>query len=316
VTAGRASEGQPGFRFRRLGKPEELRAAEELQREEGDAEGDGPVAAAVQRDYLDHGGLVLGAFADIYLAGVAIGFLGWDGQRLYHFAHGCWVRPEYRNHHVGFQIAAFLREEVLRQGLPTIRSHLDPLSSRAAHLAVRRLGAHPERYLPHLYGAATSEAHRGVATDRLDLRWELTAPATGSRLAGRTPTEEEDRARWGDSVALLETDLSEEGLRRPTAVVETDRPHAQIEIPFDLAAVEEHAPELERRWRHAVRDAFRAAFDTGYVVDDFAVLRLAHERRSFYLLSAPPPAPPPAGATAAPVAPARGPPPPGDPPDK
>jgi predicted GNAT superfamily acetyltransferase len=89
--------------------------------------------------------------------------------------------------------------------------------------------------------------------------------------------------------------VGDSGIRVPAEVEEASRPEAAVEIPFDLALVRQHEPSAVRTWRHATRDAFRAAFDAGYVVDDFAVLSVEHERRSFYFLKAaePPPPPPP-----------------------
>jgi predicted GNAT superfamily acetyltransferase len=291
--------GRGGFRFRKLEKPEELRAAEEVQREALGMEAESPVPVTVQRAALDNGGQVLGAFADIYLAGVTVGALGWDGRELYHVNLVTAVRPEYQNHHVGFQLNAFLREAVLGQGLPLVRGVLDPLQSRAARLAIRRLGAVPDRYHAHYFGQLDSSADRGLETDRLRLRWDLPSPRVEARLAGTIPTAAEDEARWRRSMPFLETELSDEGLRRPSAVQEADRPEAHLEIPFDLGVIRDNAPGLLRPWRHAVRDAFRAAFDLGYRVEDFVVLNLEHERRSFYLLSPAPPEGKPGEAPAA-----------------
>jgi predicted GNAT superfamily acetyltransferase len=289
-----------GFRFRRLQKPEEFRAAEELQREALGMGEEHPTPVTVQRAFQDEGGQVLGAFADIYLAGVTMGFLGWDGGQLFHFTQSTVVRPEYQNHHVGFQLNAFLREEVLQQGLPLIRGLIDPLQSRAARLSLRRLGAVPDRYYTHHYGKLDAEFDRGLETDRLRLSWELSAPATEARIAGKVPSAEEDLARHGRSSAFLETELSDEGVRRPTVVSEPEGAEAHLEIPFDIGVIRENAPALLRPWRHAVRDAFRAAFDLGYRADDFVVLNLEHERRSFYLLtrhgSSPAGASPPTGS--------------------
>ena len=291
---------RPGFKFRRLDKPEEFRAAAELQVKSAGGAEELVAAPGLLREVQDHGGMVLGAFADIYLAGVSAGVLGWDGTQLYHFSHVTAVRPEYQNHHLGFQLGAYLREEVLLQGLPVVRTTIDPLRSRAAHLAIRRLGAMPERYHPHYFGQLERGGGAGSESDRLRLRWELATPRTEQRLAGTVPAPEEDRARFARSSAIVETELSEEGFRRPTSVTEPDSGEAHLEIPFDLDAVEEHAPALLRAWRHAVRDAFRAAFDVGYTADDFVTLSIDHERRGFYLLrrdrASPPSAPPAASA--------------------
>jgi chorismate synthase len=287
-----APSGPHDFAFRRLSKPEEFRHAEELQREAWGLTDEPPTSSTIQRAIQDNGGLVLGAFADIYLAGLTIGFLGWDGTQLYHYSHMTAVRPAYQNHHVGFRLKAFQREEVLKQGLAMARWTFDPLQSKNARLNVRRLGAHPDLYHVHYYGTMGSELNRGLESDRVRVTWALNDPAVEARIAGQLPTAEADLARWKESQTLVETAVGDSGLRVPTTVTEPSRPSAHLEIPFDIQAIRAHESATLRTWRHAVRDAFRAAFDMGYKVDDFAVLNLEHERRSFYFLSAPPSAPP------------------------
>ncbi|MFY9717322.1 MAG: hypothetical protein WAK40_05240 [Thermoplasmata archaeon] len=288
--AGRAE----GFRFRRLVKPEEFRQAEELQRAALGAEAAGVVPAPLARSIQDHGGLVLGAFADIYLAGCTVSTIGWDGSLLYHYSHVTAVRPEYRNHHLGFRLKSFQREEVMRLGLSEIRWVFDPLVSRNAWLYVRRLASTPERYLPHYFGQLPESGDAGTETDRLRTRWNLASSQVEARLAAAEAPPTEDRARWTAAEPMVETEPGESGLRLPTAVVEPGGPTAHLEIPFDLSLIHEHEPAGVRRWRHAVRDAFRVALDLHYTVDDFTVVSVDHERRGFYLLSRRPaePAPP------------------------
>ncbi|MGA7860800.1 MAG: hypothetical protein WCB19_02965 [Thermoplasmata archaeon] len=283
-----ASSGPHDFAFRRLSKPEEFRNSEELQREAWGLTEEPPTSSTIQRAIQDNGGLVLGAFADIYLAGLTIGFLGWDGAQLYHYSHMTAVRPQYQNHHVGFRLKAFQREEVLKQGLALARWTFDPLQSKNARLNVRLLGARPDQYYVHYYGTMGSELNRGLESDRVRVTWALADPDVEARMAGQLPAPEQDLARWKESQALVETSIGDTGLRVPTTVSEPSRPRAHLEIPFDLQAIRSHESATLRTWRHAVRDAFRAAFDMGYRIDDFAVLKLEKERRSFYLLSAPP----------------------------
>ena len=237
------------------------------------------------RALQDNGGLVLGGFVDIYLAGVTASLIGWDGGTLYHYAHITAVRPEYQNHHLGFRLKAYQRDEVLKLGLSEIRGTFDPLQSRNAWLFVRRLGVVPDRYLPHYFGQLEDDLNRGSETDRLRYTWSLSAARVEERLAGRAPSREEDRRHWEGATAIVETEVGDTGLRVPNAVIEPSDASAHLEIPFDLAALLEHDRAGARRWRHAVRDAFRAAFDLGYVVEDFVVLSAEHERRSFYLLA-------------------------------
>lgn len=286
------------FRFRRLDKPEEFRAVEEVQREAWGLEEEPPVPVPLQRAIQDNGGLVVGAFADIHLAGFSLGFLGWDGKQLYHYSHMTAVRPEYQNHHVGFRLKAFQRDEVLAQGLPVVRWTFDPLRSRNAYLNVRRLGGVPDKYFVHYYGQMGSAENRGLESDRLRLTWEVASPRVDQRMKGELPTAAQDLARLEGATPILETEAGETGLRTPTAVTEPTTPSATIEVPFDFELIRTHESNSMRTWRHAARDAFRMAFDLGYRVEDFAVVPIEHERRSLYFLSR-------AAPSAAPAAPAR-----------
>jgi predicted GNAT superfamily acetyltransferase len=268
VAARAPAPGLGEFRLRRLEKPEEFRAAAELAQSSGATGGTGALPHALQRAMQDHGGLVLGAFVDIHLAGLSAGFLGWDGTTLYLYSHLTAVRPEYRHHGLGRRLKWRQREEVLGWGLSEIRWTFDPLESPQAYLYVHRLGARPDRYLVHHFGRPEPGEGPVDETDRLRARW--------------------DEQRWREAPAIVETEVGEQGLRHPTAVTEPGAARAQLEIPFDLGLMREHEPSAIRPWRHAVRDAFRAAFDLGYRVEDFVVVSPEHERRSFYLLTRPP----------------------------
>jgi predicted GNAT superfamily acetyltransferase len=286
VSGAGVSDQVEGFRFRKLEKPEEFRQLAEVERSVYGTESSGlapPVP--MQRALQDNGGLVLGAFADIYLAGATVSTLGWDGTTLYHYSLLTAVRPEYQNHHLGTQLKLAQRDEVLRLGLREVRWVLDPLVSRAAWLHVRRLGARPDRYYPHYFGQLGDAVNQGLETDRVRVVWTLDAPEVERRAGGQLPSAEDDRRRWDESSPIVETEPGDSGIRVPSAVGEPSGSSAHLEIPFDLGLVREHEPAALRRWRHAVRDAFRIATDLGYVVDDFAVVAPEHERRSFFFLT-------------------------------
>jgi predicted GNAT superfamily acetyltransferase len=289
-----------GFRLRRLEKPEEFRQVDAVHKAVYGDDATDAVSTPLQRAVQDNGGLVLGGFADIHLAGYLVAFLGWDGTTLYEYIHATAVRPEYQNHHLGFQLQAELRQQVLQLGLAEVRWAFDPIQSRNAWLFVRRLGGLPDRYFHHYYGQMPDAVNRGIESDRIRLVWSVSSPRVEERIGGRYPTREDDEARWRSATPLIRTEPGESGVRLPTEVQEPDQPVAHLEIPFDLALVREHEPGALGRWRHATRDAFRAAADLGYSVDDFVIVRVEHERRAFYLLSpTPPPRPPAEGPVAA-----------------
>ncbi len=282
-----SAPGSDAFRLHRLGKPEELRAAEELQHLGPAAALEGVAPLHLLRAVEDHGGLALGAFADIYLAGVSIGFLGFDGNALYHYVHRFAIRPEYQNHGLGQRLALAVREEVRRQGLESIRGTVDPLQSRAAYLLFHRLGATSNRYRVHYLGQIGSEGDADRESDRIEWRWAINDPRIEAELARPHEAATGPDPRFAKAPALLETETGESGLPLPSAVIEPTAPVVQLEIPFDVDLVRQHEPAGARRWRHAARDAFRSAFDLGYAVVGFDVVRRGHERRSVYLLEGP-----------------------------
>ena len=284
---GGASGGTASVEYRRLATPEEYRAAEEVQRAAWGFTTDGAVPHPIQRAFNDNGGLVLGAFAGVELVGMALGFLGREEGRLFHYSHMTGVRPAWQNHHVGFGLKRFQRSEVLRQGLDEIRWTYDPLQSKNARFNVRMLGGRPDRYHPRYYGAMGDAINEGLETDRLRLVWSLRDRRVTDRLEGRRPTPAEDEERWHASTPLLETAVGPTGLRRPARVRPPVETRLALEVPADLGSVRTRDQGSARRWREATREAFTLAFASGYRVDDFAVLAVGGERRGVYFLSRP-----------------------------
>jgi len=268
----------------RLESPEEYRAVEAVQREAWGFTSDSPVPAPIQRAINDNGGLVLGAFAGSELIGFTFGFVGREEGKLFHYSHMTAVRPPWQNRHVGLALKSRQREEVLRQGLDEVRWTYDPLQSKNAGLNVRRLGGRPDRYLPHYYGVMADAINQDLETDRVRLVWQLNDPRVEERLRGHLPlpTNEEDRLR--SSEPLIETARGPNGVRQPMALRAPSSLSLNLEIPADLASARARDRDEARHWREATREAFMRALAAGYTVDDFAVVSLGDERRSFYFL--------------------------------
>lgn len=282
-----SAEPGPSVVIRKLTIPEEYRAVEEVQRAAWGLSTDGPVPSTIQRAIQDNGGLLLGAFAGGQMVGFALGFLGREEGRLYHYSHMTGVVPAFQNHHVGHALKARQRAEALAEGLDEVRWTYDPLQSKNAFFNVRRLGGIPDRYYPRYYGPMGDALNEGLETDRLRLIWPLTDPRVEARLRGEFPSAADDEAWLASASALIETAVGDQGLRRPATVRPPTHPRVYLEIPADLAAVRKRDPGSTRRWREATREAFLRAFENGYGVDDFTVLSVKGARRAFYLLSRP-----------------------------
>lgn len=278
------AERLPGVFFRRLETSEEFRAVEEVQRDAWGLGTEPAVPAAILRAFQDNGGLLLGAFSREALLGFTMGFLGREGTSTFHYSHMTAVRRAHQNHHVGFELKVFQREEVLAQGLDEVRWTFDPLQSKNALLNVRRLGGSPDRYYPHYYGAMGDSLNEGLETDRLRLVWSISSSRVRDRLTSGPHDAALDVERCRDTFPLCETALRPSGVRIPVRARPPEGPQLSLEIPFDLGRVRSADPGMAKRWRVVTREAFQAAFQSGYHVDDFAAVHLDGEFRSFYFL--------------------------------
>jgi predicted GNAT superfamily acetyltransferase len=277
-------ERRPGFFFRRLETPEELREVEDVQRDAWGLGAEPPVPAPILRAFQDNGGLLLGAFLAKELVGFTMGFLGREGDSTFHYSHMTAVRRGFQNQHLGLELKLFQRDEVLAQGLDEIRWTFDPLQSRNAMLNVRRLGGEPDRYLPHYYGTMKDALNEGLETDRWHLVWRIRTPRVQERISAGPVDPAVDLARWKRSTPLCETALRPSGARFPVRVRLPEGPDVTVEIPADLAGVRAADPVAARHWRSVTREAFQSGLDAGYRVDDFAILRVEEESRGFYFL--------------------------------
>jgi predicted GNAT superfamily acetyltransferase len=281
-----SGEAPPGrVEVRRVEEAGEFLAVEAVIREAWGPGSEPAVPASLQRAMQDNGGLVLGAYDGARLVGFTLGFLGRENGALFLYSHMTAVRPDAQDQRVGRALKRAQREAALAMGLLEVRWTFDPMQSRNAHFNVRTLGGVPDRYLVRYYGEMRDALNAGLETDRLRLVWELRAPRVADRLDGATPSDAEDRRRWEGAQSLVDSVPGPHGTRRPLAVRAPTDPTAHLEIPHDLAGVRGLGSETLVAWRTATRAAFVAAFEAGYRVDDFVVLRDGAEARSFYLLS-------------------------------
>ncbi|HKP70079.1 MAG TPA: GNAT family N-acetyltransferase [Pyrinomonadaceae bacterium] len=227
------------------------------------------------------GGVLLGAFDDGKLVGFVYGFVGYERGAMVHHSHMLAVRPEYRDHNLGFLLKAAQCERVLAQGIEIMTWTFDPLQSRNAHFNFNKLGVISDQYYVNFYGEdASSFLHRN-GTDRLWVTWPLTSDRVRMKL-GKTysvgPT-----ARFP---ALVELD-------------ENDRPHCNeiekllegegvlIEIPTNIRTLESDDFHLASEWRAVTRRAFTEALAAGFVVEDFYRMGLSSCQIGAYVLTRP-----------------------------
>jgi predicted GNAT superfamily acetyltransferase len=189
------------------------------------------------------------------------------------------VREAARGLGLGLRLKWAQREEALRRGLRLVTWTFDPMRARNARLNLHHLGAFAREQLPDFYGTTSSALHRGLATDRLLVRWELDHPRVARHAAG----EAESPLELAGVPALVEL-----AWRRDLPVPSPPRLDLEgaellLDIPADWDAVCAAGAGLAQEWQQAVRSAFEAAFARGYSAAGFVSTREPTPRAAYVL---------------------------------
>ncbi|MBI4421360.1 MAG: GNAT family N-acetyltransferase [Gemmatimonadetes bacterium] len=269
----------PTVRFRPLSTHREYVECVEIQKETWGAGFTEVVPASVLMICQKVGGIVAGAFGpDDRLLGFVFGLSGFKDGRPAHWSHMLAVRTDLRGGGLGQQLKRYQRTLLLKLGVDLVYWTFDPLVARNAHLNLNRLGARVDAYVPDYYGADTdSELHSGLGTDRFIAVWRLRDARVRKALAGRPVVAYEPFANAPvvDSVGGADGGPVPEELALPSA------PAVRIEVPPDIQAVKQAAPETAWQWRAVTRRAFLHYLGKGYEVE--GIYRDAG--RSFYVLT-------------------------------
>ena len=228
------------------------------------------------------GSIWVGAFDGAKLAGFAFGFLGMEGGHITLHSHMLAVRQPYRDLDLGYKLKLAQRERAVAARVPEITWTFDPLQSRNAHLNFGKLAVVSESYKIDFYGAETSSALHRNGTDRLWVRWPLTSRRVRDRLQGK-----DYRPEMLDAFSRLQPLLQFGGDGRPVRndlTAALSRQRVAIQIPSDIAAIEQKDPALAREWREATRWAFTEALRSGFFVAEFARTVRGQQGPGNYLL--------------------------------
>ena len=206
-----------------------------------------PLTAEVMRAIEHAGGYAVGAYAGTRLVGASVGFLGLDDSGPVLHSHISGVTEPGRG--IGLALKLHQRTWALGRGITSITWTFDPLVRRNAWFNLAKLGATGVEYLVDFYGPMTDGVNSGESSDRLLMRWDLTASRSG-------PVDGADGA-----VVLEERD----GVPVPGARAEGRRT-LLVPLPVDIEALRTTSADAARAWRLAVRDVLVPAFTDGFQV--------------------------------------------------
>lgn len=239
-----------------------------------------PLALAIATK--EAGSLWLGGFDGPKLAGFAFAFLGIEDRRVSLHSHLLAVRKPYRDHNLGSQLKQAQRECALSLGIERITWTFDPLQSKNAHLNFAKLGTISDRYKPDFYGPETSSLLHRNGTDRLWLTWAIGSARVRIRLQGK-----DNRTEMLDALSTLAPLVLFDGNGRPARSSPEEalaRQRIAIEVPSDIAVIEQQDPPLAGDWRLATRWAFTEALQAGFFVADFCRTVRGQQGPGVYLL--------------------------------
>ncbi len=285
----------PPMNIRFLETPEELTAAEDLQRLVWPGDDTEIVPVHMLLAALHGGGLVIGAYDGELLAGFVFGFPGMDitpqGFQYRHCSHMAAVHPDYRDSGLGFKLKRAQWQMVRRQGLDHITWTYDPLQSRNANFNIAKLGAVCNTYLPNYYGDLRDALNIGVPSDRFQVDWWVNSARVKRRL-GQQPRKKMGLAHYlsAETPRLNETFINTAGLIVPRSsytsvslISPSSPPLLLLEIPADFLAIKTADPTLAIEWRTHTSALFEEMFSIGYLVTDFVYLP-GSQPRSYYVL--------------------------------
>lgn len=257
----------PALSVRPLSSAEEFRAFAELERRIwGVAEADLVSPVTLHSVALSHPslGLVLGAFADGEMVGLALILAAFEPATAY--GHSLGVLPEHRDSGVGALLQQEVQARLRTKGVRWFFYTFDPLESRNAHLYLNRQGAVGVAFKPDAYGVSGT-MHGGLPMDRFLARVDFEA-------APRRPPS-------------LEEALAQAALATPEAM--PDAPAVLVEIPADIGALRREDPTAALAASRAARTLFTEYLTRRGMV---AVHLIRGERdgrsRSYILLEGPP----------------------------
>ena len=185
--------------------------------------------------FVHNGSYFVGAFRGDEILGATFGFIGITGGIHLH-SHMSAVLPQSRDLGVGALMKRHQYTWAFERKIPFITWTFDPLVRKNAGFNISKLGVEVAAYHPDFYGAMTDLVNAGDVSDRIMVKWHVSADVP------------------------------------PSSRATSDLPHGAISIaiPEDIVALRARSAEEAMVERLRVRNEFLEAFEKGYKVIGFS----------------------------------------------
>jgi predicted GNAT superfamily acetyltransferase len=193
------------------------------------------ISQNLMQAFVHNGSYFVGAFRGDEILGATFGFIGITGGTHLH-SHLSAVLPQSRNLGVGALMKRHQFIWALGKNIPFITWTFDPLVQKNAGFNISKLGVEIAAYYPDFYGSMTDLVNSGDASDRLMVKWHVSAdiPPSSNALSHLPPGA------------------------------------ISISIPEDIVALRARSAEEAMAKRLRVRAEFLEAFENGYTVAGFS----------------------------------------------
>jgi predicted GNAT superfamily acetyltransferase len=210
------------------------------------------------------GSILIGAFDQQCLIGFVFGFPGLEHGEISIHSHMTAVLPQYRDLNLGYQLKLAQRERSLAMNIRLITWTFDPLQARNAHFNFAKLGVVSDRYKVDFYGRESTSTLHQNGTDRLWVSWFLDSKRVRARLTDATAVPVAQKPE----VFLVRCDENARPVRGDLSSALAGN-IVGIQIPSEIASIEEKDSALAIDWREATRWAFVECLNSGFYVADF-----------------------------------------------
>ena len=185
--------------------------------------------------FVHNGSYFVGAFRGEEILGATFGFIGITGETHLH-SHMSAVDPQSRDLGVGALMKRHQFAWARERNIPFITWTFDPLVRKNAGFNISKLGVEVAAYYPDFYGSMADLVNAGDASDRLMVKWHVSADIAPAPLS------------YSDVP--------------PGAI--------SISIPEDIVALRARSADEAMAERLRVRAEFLEAFENGYKVIGFS----------------------------------------------
>ena len=210
------------------------------------------------------GGSVHAAEVGERMIGFCFGMAAKRHGQLWLWSHMTAVLPEFQGEGIGFALKQAQREWALANGYRVMAWTFDPIQSGNANFNFNRLGTTAHYYSVNHYGAMQDGINAGLASDRLEAKWQLDDARVMELAQGARSTA--SVCQSGDTKLVYVDDA---GLLRRVQPAAFNQARYGIEMPPNIATLKQKDIELAKSWQIHLREAMTSLLAAGYHVCEF-----------------------------------------------